>query len=89
MIWSPTGIVEYRAHKERYQQLQQEVARLDKENMELSQDIRLLQTDAKYVEKMVRQKLHYLRDNELVYIFAERQGNQANKKGAAGNERKN
>ena len=86
MVWSPAGIVEYRALKDRYQRLQADVTRLDQENMELSQDIRLLQTDAKYVEKMVRQKLHYLRDNEMVYIFTKKS---ANENGATGNDRKN
>lgn len=62
--------------KDRYQALQADAARLDRENMQLSHDIRLLQTDAQYVEKMVRQKLHYLRDNEIVYIFAEKPGNE-------------
>lgn len=86
MVWSPTGLVEYRAMKDRYQELKAEVTRLDQDNMRLSRDIRLLQTDAKYVEKMVRQKLHYLRDNEIVYIFAEKP---ASGNGAKANDGKN
>ena len=86
MVWSPTGLIHYRALKEQYRTLQDDSARLDRENMELSRDIRLLQTDQAYVEKMVRQKLHYLRDNEIVYIFAEKP---ANEKGASGNDGKN
>ena len=38
-------------------------------NLSLSREIRLLQTDQKYVEKMIRQRLHYLRDNEILYLF--------------------
>lgn len=86
MIWSPTGLMEYRAMKDRYQQLKTDVSRLDQENLQLSRDIRLLQTDSKYVEKMVRQKLHYVRDNEIVYIFAEKP---ASENGANSNDGKN
>lgn len=69
MVWGPGGIVEYRDLKRQYTALQNEIAELDAKNMALSRDIRLLQTDNKYVEKMVRQKLRYLRDNEIVYLF--------------------
>lgn len=70
MIWGPTGLMEYHALKQQYAGLQEKIAYLDSENMALSRDIRLMQSDPQYVEKMVRQKLHYLRDNEVVYIFA-------------------
>ena len=55
MIWGPTGLVDY--------------SDLRSENLSLSREIRLLQTDQKYVEKMIRQRLHYLRDNEILYLF--------------------
>lgn len=69
MVWGPGGIVEYQELKGQYGALRQQIAALDAENMALSRDIRLLQSDDKYMEKMVRQKLRYLRDNEVVYIF--------------------
>lgn len=68
-LWGPTGIMEFRHLKDQYAQLQEKIASLDAENAAISRDIRLMQSDSKYVEKMVRQKLHYVRDNELVYIF--------------------
>lgn len=70
MIWGPTGIMEYRELKRQHQALKEEIASLDAKNLAISREIRLLQSDDKYVEKMVRQKLHYLRDNEVVYLFA-------------------
>lgn len=84
MIWGPTGIMEYRALKQQHGNLKTEIARLDAENMILSRDIRLMQSDPLYVEKMVRQRLHYLRDNEIVYLFATQVGN-----GATGDDGKN
>lgn len=70
MIWGPTGLLEFHALKQQYTALQDKISQLDSENMALSRDIRLMQSDPEYVEKMIRQKLHYLRANEIVYIFA-------------------
>lgn len=69
MVWGPGGILEYRELKNQYAALQGQIADLDSQNRALSRDIRLLQSDDQYVEKMVREKLRYLRDNEIVYIF--------------------
>ena len=52
-----------------YQMGEVQIKALDSENRALSQEIRLLQNDPKYVEKMVRQRLHYLRANEVLYLF--------------------
>lgn len=69
MVWGPGGMVEYRELKQQYAALKEKISDLDSQNLALSRDIRLLQTDSQYVEKMVRQKLRYLRDNEIVYLF--------------------
>lgn len=69
MIWGPTGLVEYRALKQEYAQLQARISGLDAENLALSKEIRLLQSDDRYVEKMIRQRLRYVRDNEVLYLF--------------------
>ena len=67
MIWGPTGLVDYSDLRSEYAEIQRQDAALDAENLSLSREIRLLQTDQKYVEKMIRQRLHYLRDNEILY----------------------
>lgn len=76
MMWGHGGIIEYCELKREYGQIRAHVDSLDAENMALSREIRLLQTDNKYTEKMVRQKLRYLRDNEIVYLFPEKNGAQ-------------
>ena len=65
----PTGLVDYSDLRSEYAEIQRQDAALDAENLSLSREIRLLQTDQKYVEKMIRQRLHYLRDNEILYLF--------------------
>ena len=69
MIWGPTGLVEYRDLKRQHASLLAEISNLDAQNRALSKDIRLLQSDGQYVEKMIRQRLHYMRDNEVLYLF--------------------
>ena len=69
VIWGSTGILEYRELKNRYEILQEKIHKLDEDNLAISREIRLLQTDKKYMEKVIRQRLHYVRDNEILYIF--------------------
>lgn len=86
LLWSNTGILEYLQLKKQLADLRSEIVQLDAENLALSREIRLLQTDRQYVEKMVRHHLHYLRENELVYIFASSSDKNAGEKA---NDRKN
>lgn len=76
--------MEYRELKGQYASLKEKISSLDAQNMALSRDIRLLQSDSQYVEKMVRQKLRYLRENEIVYLFPGKADN-----GAMENDSKN
>ncbi len=39
------------------------------ENQRLSHKIRLLQSDVRYQELVVRRELHMIRDNEILFVF--------------------
>ncbi len=75
LAWSlfsgPQSIPSYRELRAQYEALVQEAARHDAVNAALSREIRLLQTDDRYVEKIIRQRLNFVRDNEILYLFAE------------------
>ena len=71
MVWGPTGLIEYRELKHQYAELEKQIAGLDTENLSLSREIRLLQSDSQYMEKVIRQRLHFVRDNEVLYLFGE------------------
>lgn len=71
MVWGPTGLREYRDLKRQYSELQERIADLDAGNLALSREIRLLQSNGQYVEKIIRQRLHYVRDNEVLYLFGD------------------
>ena len=69
LIWGSTGLLKYWAVKEEYASLQQRLAELDQQNLTLSREIRLLQSDNQYFEKMIRLRLHFVRPNEVLYVF--------------------
>ena len=47
------------------------------ERAALSREIRLLKTDPAYVEKVIRQRLNYVRKNEILYLFDKSRENSA------------
>ena len=69
MIWGQSGLVSYRDLKRQHAEILAEKAAYEEKIVRLSHEIRLLKTDKSYQEKMIRQKLRYVRNNELVYIF--------------------
>ena len=69
MIWGPNGLYAYRELKKQYYELEKQKTILDANIIKVSHEIRLLKTDKSYQEKMIRQRLRYIRNNELVYIF--------------------
>ena len=72
LIWSDTqGILAYKTMKEHRASLETRVRELDEKNVALSREIRLLQSDAKYLEKIIRKRLNFVRDNEILYIFSD------------------
>ena len=73
MIWSPYGLLVYHKLRQEHVQLETKVQELDKHNLALSHEIRLLRSDDSYVEKMIRQRLHYVKDNEILYLINDAQ----------------
>ncbi|MDR3362058.1 MAG: septum formation initiator family protein [Desulfovibrio sp.] len=69
MVWGPTGILEYLELKRQHAEMEQKIADLDTQNLALSREIRLMQSDSRYMEKMIRQRLRYVRGNEILYLF--------------------
>ncbi|GFH62879.1 MAG: septum formation initiator FtsB [Candidatus Desulfovibrio kirbyi] len=86
MVWGPTGLLEYRALKQQHTEIKQKISDLDARNLALSREIRLMQSDNQYMEKMIRQRLHYVRDNEVLYLFENSSGINS---GATNDDRKN
>ena len=81
LIW---GAPAWQTLRDREAELEDRVAVLDSLNAALSQEIRLLQSDPVYVERAIRQRLNFVRDNEILYLFEEQDS-----RGASVNDGKN
>lgn len=65
------GIQAYESLKDEAAELRLSIEALGRENMDLSRQIRLLKSDKGYIEQMIRDRLNFVRDNEIWYIFPE------------------
>ncbi len=86
LVWGEQGVLAYRRLKTFHDRLTTQIAELDEKNILLSQEIRLLQSDDKYVEKVVRNRLNYVRETEILYIFPEQKAHE--RPGVAADETK-
>ncbi len=86
LVWGQQGVLAYKELTSLNQKLEHTIAELDEKNVLLSQEIRLLQTDEKYIEKVIRKRLNFVRSNEIIYIFPEKEDNLAS--GALAHESK-
>jgi len=71
LIWGDQGLNAYRNLKGQHQVLESRIKELDALTIALSREIRLLQSDEKYQEKIIRNRFNFVKDNEILYIFPE------------------
>lgn len=69
LIWGNQGLNAYRSLKEHHTMLEARLQELDERTIALSREIRLLQVDEKYQEKIIRKRFNFVKDNEILYIF--------------------
>lgn len=69
LVWSGQGFFSYLELKNRYQNLRQELETLEQSSRELSADIMRLESDPDYQERMIRERMNYVRENEVLYVF--------------------
>lgn len=69
LVWSEQGVFAYLELKERYDALSLKVQAVDDESLDLSQEIRKLKADRGYQEKVVRERMNFVKKDELLYIF--------------------
>jgi cell division protein FtsB len=68
VMFGANGMVVYQQKHAEFQDLQREIDSLQKENDHHNEEIKALQTDPKTIEKEAREKLHYARPGEVVYV---------------------
>jgi cell division protein FtsB len=69
LLWGEQSLAEWHTLKATHARMLEELRGLDLLRADLSREIRLLQTDDAYVEKVIRQRLNYVRPNEILYLF--------------------
>lgn len=69
LFFSEQSFFEWRSLHERYNKLTIDLDVVNEKKASISQQIRLLQSDLPYMEKVIRQRLNYVRENEVLYIF--------------------
>ena len=87
LIWGDRGAISYKELRERCDVLEARITRIGEDNLTLSKEIRLLQSDDKYLEKMIRNRLNFVRSNEILYIFPDEPKSESS--GVLPNEAKN
>ena len=70
IIWSDSGIITYLKVRDEYSKLYEENEKIKLENIKLSNDIRKLKDDKEYLADIIRREMHYVKKNEIVYMFA-------------------
>jgi len=66
-IFGPYGYLSMRRSQREIEQLRQEIDRLDRENLQLSGEIRALQTDPSAIEKVAREEMGLARPGEIIF----------------------
>lgn len=69
LVWGTRGTIAYNDLKVRCELFEERIRLVEESNLELSKEIRLLQSDRKYLEKTIRNRLNFVRENEVLYIF--------------------
>ncbi len=70
LVWSEQGLFAYMTLKNRHDQLKAQIAEVDRTGLDLSQEIRRLKSDRAYQEQVIRERLKYVKDNEILYLFS-------------------
>lgn len=74
LVWGDDGVVAYRALKNELAELSGRADILAEKNLQLSREIKLLESDKKYIEQMIRKRLNFIKENEIWYVFPEQGG---------------
>lgn len=86
LIWSDQGVFAYLELKNRYEVLQGKIEAVDGRSLDLSQEIRKLKSDKGYQEKVVRERMNFVKKDEVLYIFPDEK---SQPRGEAADEQEN
>ncbi len=85
LVWTEHGLFAYMNMRKRSVKLQNQLQEVDVKSLELSKEIRRLKGDRSYQETVIRERMNYVKDSEVLYIFS---GKVDSPQGAEGDEKK-
>jgi len=74
LIWSGQGVFAYLDLKERHNVLRQQLEDMDAKSLDLSKEILRLKSDKAYQEKIIRDRMNFVKQDEILYLFPENGG---------------
>jgi len=72
LVWSDHGVIAYMGMRNRSVMLENQLREVDAKSLELSNEIRRLKMDRPYQEMVIRDRMNYVKANEVLYIFSDR-----------------
>ncbi len=69
---SEQGVFGYLELDDKVKELEIKIEAADNRTVELSREIRRLKTDRAYQEKIIRNRMNYVKENEILYIFPDK-----------------
>lgn len=69
LVWGGRGMFEYLEQKGRRQELGEQLETLEGRSLELSREIRELTSNPDYQRQMVRERMNYVGEKEILYVF--------------------
>jgi cell division protein FtsB len=70
LIWSEHGLIAYMNMRNRSAKLEDQLRDVDARSLDLSNEIRRLKSDRAYQERVIRERMNYVKENEVLYIFS-------------------
>ncbi len=67
--WGAHSLISYRELILQHKSITQELQKYDDIIARLSHEIQLLHSNPSYMEKMIRQHLNFVKDNEILYLI--------------------
>lgn len=73
LFFSEQSFFAWQGVQQHFAEMQQELTDIQQKLTSLSEEIRLLQSNNDYIERAVRERLNYVRENEILYVFEKKQ----------------
>jgi cell division protein FtsB len=73
LFFSEQSFFAWQGVQRHFSNMQQQLLDIQQKLTFLSEEIRLLQSNNDYIERAVRERLNYVRENEILYVFEKKQ----------------